>query len=170
MAQRPFLLHNEENLGRRVFRDLGARGGEFFRTLAVGRGLALGDLDNDGWPDLVVSNTNTPIVLLRNEGKETAPETNWLGIKLSGKGFRDVVGSTVVVETATRKLTRFAKGGGSYLSASDPRMLFGLGSEKTIRRVTVSWSWGETQSWEGLGVGAYYELKEGKSVPSKMKK
>ena len=61
--------------GRRIFQDYSRHGGPFFATPAVGRGIAVGDLDNDGWPDLVVSNTNSPVVLLRNEAvdRQTAP-------------------------------------------------------------------------------------------------
>jgi hypothetical protein len=93
-----------------------------------------------------------------------APENRWLGIKLVGRGNRDLVGSTVVLEGSTRKLTRFAKGGGSYLSANDSRLLFGLGASEQVRRVTVRWSWGGTQTWEGLEPGHYYELREGEAA------
>jgi hypothetical protein len=72
-----------------------------------------------------------------------------------------VIGSTVVLEGSTRKLTRFARGGGSYLSASDPRLLFGLGAAVQVPRVTVKWSWGETQFWDDLEPNHYYELYEG---------
>jgi hypothetical protein len=73
-----------------------------------------------------------------------------------------VVGSTVTLELAGgRKLTRFAKGGGSYLSSSDPRILFSLGDGGKAGRLTVRWSWGETQTWDGLEANAYWELREG---------
>ncbi|HJT79057.1 MAG TPA: ASPIC/UnbV domain-containing protein, partial [Gemmataceae bacterium] len=127
-----------------------------------------GDLDNDGWPDLVVSYTNSPVKLLRNEAAAAAPN-HWLGVRLVGRDHRDVVGSTVVLEGETRKLTRFAKGGGSYLSAGDPRLLFGLGASLQARRVTVRWSWGESQTWDGLRPDRYYELREGqaKALPDR---
>jgi enediyne biosynthesis protein E4 len=168
--QRPVLLRNTERNGRRIFTDISPQGGAFFSTPVLGRGLAIGDLDNDGWPDQVVSNINSPAVLLRNvAGKAASPANHWLGICLVGRDHRDVVGSTVVLEGETRKLTRFAKGGGSYLSASDQRILFGLGESKEIRSVTVRWSWGETQTWSGLDANAYWELREGeeKAVPVK---
>jgi hypothetical protein len=158
--QRPVLLHNGEWRGRRFFTDASEQGGPFFRTRAAGRGLAIGDLDNDGRPDLVVSNTNGPAVLLRNE----AGSARWLGVKLVGRERRDVVGSTAVLELeGGRRLTRFAKGGGSYLSASDTRLLFGLGESGRPTRLTVKWSWGESQSWQGLEPGAYWELREGEA-------
>jgi hypothetical protein len=161
LKQPPVLLRNVEQQGRRVFKDASKRGGAHFQTPAVGRGLAIGDLDNDGWPDLVISNINSPVVLLRNEGATGAPETRWLGVKLIGRGGRDVVGSTAILEGNTRTLTRFAKGGGSYLSSSDRRLLFGLGVTELVRCVKVRWSWGKTQSWDHLEPGHYYELHEG---------
>ncbi len=164
MKQRPVLLRNVDRQGRRVFEDVSPQGGAFFQTPTVGRGLAIGDLDNDGWPDLVVSHTNSPAVLLRNEAGADNP-AHWLGVRLFGRGHRDVVGSTVVVEAAGRRLTRFAKGGGSYLSAGDPRLLFGLGPTTRVGRVTVKWSWGETQTWDGLEPDQYWELHEGEAAP-----
>lgn len=79
-----------------------------------------------------------------------------------------VVGSTVVLEVSTRRLTRFAKGGGSYLSSGDPRLLFGLGADARIRRVTVKWSWGRTQTWDGLEAGTYWELHEGQAAATRV--
>jgi hypothetical protein len=158
--QPPVLLHNVEFQGRRFFKDAGARGGPFFQTPIMGRGLAVGDLDNDGWPDVVVSCSNGPVVLLRNE----AGSARWLGVKLVGRQRRDVVGSTAVLELeGGRRLTRFARGGGSYLSAPDTRLLFGLGESGQPTRLTVRWSWGESQSWQGLAPGNYWELREGEA-------
>jgi hypothetical protein len=158
--QPPVLFHNVERDGRRRFQDVTGRGGSFFRTPALGRGLAIGDLDNDGWPDLVVSHTNSPVALLRNTVGESAPRP-WIGFRLVGKNNRDVVGSTIVLDVENRKQTRFTKGGGSYLSASDDRALFGLGSASGSRSVTVKWSWGGTGTWTGLEPGSYWELREG---------
>ncbi len=161
--QLPLFLRNVDFEGRRFFRNLGATAGPYFQTPVVGRGVAVGDLDNDGWPDLVVSHTNSPVALLRNVVAEHAP-AKWFGLRLSGRADRDIVGSTVVVETDTRTLTKFVKGGGSYLSAGDPRLLFGLGPTGTVKRVTVKWSWGGTQTWEGLAPGSYWDLRENEPV------
>lgn len=159
--QRPVLLRNVERQGRRFFEDASGQGGPFFQTPVVGRGVALGDLDNDGWPDLVVSCSNSPVVILRNSAASTMKTRHrWLGVKLVGRDRRDVVGSTVILEAGSRKLTRFAKGGGSYLSAGDPRILFGLGSSDQVKRVQVRWSWGQTQTWDNLRPGHYWELRE----------
>lgn len=166
--QRPILLANVSSAGGRSFRRR-ARGGSFFDVPALGRGLAVGDLDNDGWPDVVVSHMNSPVALLRNVAASgTESPHHWLGLRLVGRDRRDVVGSTVVAELEDgRKLTRFAKGGGSYLSASDTRLLFGPGTASKIRRLTVRWSWGKEQSWDGgaLGTDRYWDLLEGEDRP-----
>jgi hypothetical protein len=160
LKQKPLLLHNQEQRGRRFFKDVCALGGPYFATPAVGRGLAVGDLDNDGWPDLVVSHSDSPVALLRNETAKCTP-AHWIGVKLVGKGHRDVVGSTIIRECEGRRWTRFAKGGGSYLSASDSRILFGMGESQAVGRITVKWSWGSTQTWENLTPDSYWELSEG---------
>jgi enediyne biosynthesis protein E4 len=167
VKQLPVLMRNESYDGQRVFRNASARAGSYFQTPSIARGLAIGDLDNDGWPDVVISRTNSPVVLLRNVvGRQSAARS--LGIRLLGKDNRDIVGTTATLETSKGKLTRFVKGGGSYLSANDSRLLFGLGNKGKPERLTVRWSWGEKQSWEGLEAGAYWELREGESEPKRM--
>jgi hypothetical protein len=161
------LLRNVAAGERRVFKNASAQGGSYFESAAIGRGLAVGDLDNDGWPDVVICNTNDPVAVLRNVAAEAAPG-NWLGVKLAGRERRDVVGSTVIVEGAGTKLTRFAKGGSSYLSAGDPRIVFGLGGSSQPCRVTVRWSWGAVQSWDNLAPGAYWELREGEAAARRL--
>jgi hypothetical protein len=163
--QKPLLLRNVDREGRRVFKDASANGGQYFQKTELGRGLAIGDWNNDGRPDLAISNTNTPLALLRN----IAPESVWLGVSLSGRDHRDIVGSTVILETSTRTLTRFVKGGGSYLSAHDPRILFRFPSSETIKKLTVKWSWGAVQSWERLEPGAYWNLREDQAAASRAK-
>jgi hypothetical protein len=164
VKQPTLLLRNVEQNGGRGFVDISKIAGPPFRTPAVGRGLAVGDLDNDGWPDLVITNINSPTTILRNERGKATPVGNWLGVRLRGKDHRDIVGSTVVLEKQPQPMTRFAKGGGSYLSASDSRILFGLGRADQPQRATVKWSWGGTQTWDNLRSGHYYDLIEGDPV------
>jgi hypothetical protein len=163
--QNPVLFHNTDKQGQRFFKDISNRGGPYFQTPVVGRGLAVGDLDNDGRPDLVITHNNGPVTVLRNEGVGGNP---WLGVKLVGKGNRDVVGSTVILECENRTLTRFVKGGGSYLSASDSRILFGLGTVGKVKKITVKWSWGASESWDKIEPGAYWELTEGQPAARKL--
>jgi hypothetical protein len=167
--QRPVFLHNTLNDAERFFKDLSVQAGPFFETPALGRGVAIGDLDNDGWPDLVFSHTNSPVALLRNETAAALKQPHrWLGVVLAGRKHRDVVGSTVILEGSERKLTRFAKGGGSYLSASDRRILFGLGPSNQVRRITVKWSWGQDQHWDDLEPNHYWILREGEKAAERL--
>jgi hypothetical protein len=160
LRQRAVLLRN---LGGKRFADVSDGAGAYFRQPHRGRGLAVGDLDNDGRPDLVISHVNEPVALLRNVPQGETPN-HWLGVRLVGRENRDVVGARAVLEVGGRKLTRFAKGGGGYLSSNDPRLLFGLGPAAQTGRLTVTWPSGREQSWQGLAVDRYWQLVEGDPV------
>ncbi len=160
-GQRPVLLHND---GTGKFTDISRQGGPYFQQPHLGRGLAVGDLDNDGRSDLVISNLNEPIVLLRNVALAEGTRAHWLGIELAGAKGRDVTGARVVVEQDGAEQTRFVKGGGSYLSSGDRRLLFGLGKSGIARRVRVFWPSGKEQSWDGLAVDRYWRLTEGRNA------
>jgi hypothetical protein len=156
--QRPILL---ENQGNGHFRDITRRAGEYFQTIHLARGVAIGDLDNDGRADLVISHINEPVVVLRNV---VGLGGHWIGIELVPKEHRDVVGARVEVETAERRLTHFAKGGGSYLSSSDRRLLFGLGQNQGVNKIKVYWAWnaGTVESFPITGIDRYIRLEQGK--------
>lgn len=154
-TQRPVLLRNQGD-GR--FRDITPQGGSYFEQEHNGRGVAFGDLDNDGRTDLVISHLNEPVVVLRNEAQTSQ---HWLGIALVGRKNRDVVGAKVTLEVHGRRLTRFAQGGGSYLSSSDRRHIFGLNEADSVGRLTVAWPGGKEEHWDGLGVDRYWRLEEG---------
>jgi enediyne biosynthesis protein E4 len=161
VAQRPVLARNQgaARAGEPAkFADITARAGAYFQGMHQARGLAIGDLNNDGRPDLVISHVNEPVTLLRNEA---APDRHWLGVVLRGKDHRDVVGARIILESGGRTRTCFAKGGGSYLSSGDRRLLFGLGANDTVERLTVVWPSGPEQHWDGLAVDRYWELVAG---------
>ncbi len=155
--QRPVLLRNEAG----KFHDISDRGGPYFQEPHNARGAALGDLDNDGRMDLVISHQNEPAVVLQN----TARGGHWLGVELAGAGHRDVVGAKVVLEAGGRRWTRFARGGGSYASSGDRRLVFGLGEVDHVDRVEVTWPGGEVQRWENLAPGRYWRLAQGQEKP-----
>jgi hypothetical protein len=160
-AQNPVLLHNVPGgLFKRKYVDITQQGGPYFWAQHRGRGVGFGDLDNDGQTDVVLAHLNEPAVLLKNQAPSN--DRRWVGVELIGKDYRDVVGAKVQVNVGDLRLTRFAKGGGSYASASDRRHVFGLGhfgGDKV--KVTVSWPLGQTETWDGLAVGRYWKLTEG---------
>jgi hypothetical protein len=168
VQQLPVLLRNQ---GRQSGRDnvrfvsVNSQGGDYFQTVHLGRGLAIGDLDNDGRPDLVISHVNEPVTLLRNQA---SPDHHWLGVELADKTHRDLVGTKVTLEVNGRLLTRFLTGGGSYLSSGDRRLLFGLGSEEKVGRLTALWPSGQTKVWEGLAVDRYWRLTVGEEAPREL--
>jgi hypothetical protein len=125
----------------------------------MGRGLAAVDLNNRGRLDLVISNMNEQVVVLQNQADEGC---HWLGIELAGNEHCDVTGARVVVKAGERSWTRFAKGGGSYLSSSDRRHLFGLGKTDRIDAITVYWPFGPVEHWSALAVDRYWRLTEGR--------
>jgi enediyne biosynthesis protein E4 len=156
LAQRPALLRNQGG----KFSDVSEQGGPYFRAAHRARGVALGDLDNDGRIDLVISHLNEPVVLLRNEAGG-APN-HWLGVELVAKGRADLAGARLLLEVeGLPRQTRYAKGGGSFASSGDPRHVFGLGKANRAGKLTVRWPSGNEQSWENLAADRYWRLKEG---------
>jgi enediyne biosynthesis protein E4 len=124
-------------------------------------GVAIGDLDNDGRPDVVISHLEEPVAILRNVA-ETG--NHWLGVSLVTKDRRTLAGARLVLEMKDdRTLTRFVKGGGSYLSANDTRQIFGLGPERESGRLTVHWPTGEpaVEHWHDLAIDRYHRLEQG---------
>ncbi|MCI0684957.1 MAG: CRTAC1 family protein [Gemmataceae bacterium] len=165
VRQKPVLFYNipadaaEPRKGRK-FVDITKRGGDFFNGQHCGRGLAVGDLDNDGWPDFVVSSVNEPLVIQRSAGGEHPNANHWLGIELKGTKNRDLVGVKIAVEAGGRTITSFGKGGSSYGSAHDPRHRFGLGQAPKADRVTVTWPSGQSQTLHDLAANRYVTVSE----------
>jgi hypothetical protein len=145
------------NLGGK-FQDISRRIGSYHATNHLARGVGFGDLDNDGRTDLVISHVNEPVTVLRGVG---GAGRHWLGVELLGKDHADVVGARVELRAGSRTLTRFARGGGSYLSSGDRRLLFGLAEEATPGRLTVTWPDGARQSFDGLAADRYYRIVQG---------
>jgi hypothetical protein len=145
------------NLGGK-FEEITRRIGSYGEKDHLARGVGFGDLDNDGRIDLVISHINKPAAILRGVGGRGR---HWLGVQLLGKGHRDVVGAKVELGVGKRTLTRFAKGGGSYLSSGDRRLHFGLGGRASPGRLTVTWPDGTRQHFDGLAADRYHRIRQG---------
>jgi len=156
-AMRPTLLRNE---GRR-FREVSEQGGPWFGQRRLGRGLAVGDIDRDGRPDVVVNATDAPASVLRNTA---GSENHWLMLDLVGRAPRLAVGARVRINVGERLLTRQVTGGGSYLSASSSRLSVGIGKERRAERVDVVWPSGRTETWADLESGREHRLEEGRGT------
>jgi hypothetical protein len=142
-----------------VLTDVSDRAGEPFRSLHLGRGLAMGDVDNDGRIDAVVINQNEPLVFLRNE---TSRAGHFVRFTLSGtKSNRDGLGARVTITCGGRKISAERIGGGSYLSAGDPRLHFGLDTDRVVECVEVRWPSGKVDRHTGLKADCDYRLVEG---------
>jgi enediyne biosynthesis protein E4 len=154
-AERPLLFENAGNSYNEVAGD---RGSALARPY-VGRGLATGDYDDDGDTDVLLLCVGEPPRLLRNDGGNRG---SWIGVGLVGtSGNRDAVGARVTVTAGGRSRTKVRAGGTSYLSASDPRLLFGLGEAPTVEQVEVRWPGGRVERFGALAARRYVTLKEG---------
>ena len=162
LKQRSHLFRND---GRGRFIDVSDAAGPAFSQLQVGRGVATGDLDNDGGVDVAVFNNNGPARVLMNQG---GPTRHWLGVRvLDRRHPRDAVQSRVtLVGPAGRATTRVVRTDGSYASASDPRVVFGLGQDAAARTIRVQWPGGPVEEFRGLAVDRYWVVEPGK--PARM--
>ena len=130
------------------------------QPLEVSRGAAVGDVDNDGDADVLVTNNNGPARLLLNQ---VGNQNHWLGLRLVGKSGRDMLGGLVeVVVTENSVLRRRVRTDGSYLSGNDPRVLVGIGQSLKVKAVRVRWPGGTVEEWKDVAVDQYTTLKEGR--------
>ncbi|HYV30944.1 MAG TPA: CRTAC1 family protein, partial [Candidatus Binatia bacterium] len=144
-AQRNQLFAND---GQGIFRDVSPANPAFCAQAAVGRGLACGDIDNDGAVDLLVTSTGGPAQLFRN----VAPRRgHWLTVRAidPSLGGRDAYGAEITVQAGNRRWWRLANPGFSYLCSNDPRVHFGLGSATTVDFIHVLWPDGREENFPG---------------------
>jgi hypothetical protein len=146
--------------------DVSEIAGAPWRVPHMGRGLAVGDLDNDGRLDVLIQSHNQPLAYFHNrtEGGRS------LTLRLEGRGSNiDAIGARVVVVTRGRRLVAWRTGGGSYQSVSDPRLHFGLGNAPGAEYAEVTWPSGHVNRYVGLSAGAGYLLREGRCEPESLK-
>jgi hypothetical protein len=141
-----------------------AQSGPLFARYLSARGLALGDFDNDGAVDVLVSVNDAAPLLLRNTA---AKGNHWLGIKFIGtKSNPDAVGACVAYKAGDLMRRRVKVGGGSYLSSHDPRMVLGLGEQTKIDWVEVKWPEpsGRTERFTTVPIDRYVTIVEGEGI------
>jgi len=163
--EEPRILYH--NNGNKTFSDISAQAGSGITAIHAGRGLAIGDLWNDGRISAVISNMNAPASLLVNQVRSP---NHWIGIKTVGtKSNRDGIGARVTVRAGTRVLVDEVRSGSSYDSNNDMRVHFGLGAATKIDSLQIRWPSGLTERFENISVDEIHTLKEGSGVPADMK-
>jgi len=157
----PMLLAHNTGHG---FADVSAQSGDVFQNPWVARGMAIGDLDNDGRLDAVVTTNDGPVHVLHNE---TSTANHWILLKLIGhKSNRDAIGAEVTLATSAGSQYATVSTAGSYLSSSDRRVHFGLGKENVIQSVEIRWPSGIRQTLKNISADQILKIDE-PAAPSK---
>ena len=155
----PMLLVRNTGNG---FIDVSADSGAVFRQSWLGRGLAIGDIDNDGRVDVVVATNDGPAHVLHNE---TPTQNHWLILKLVGhKSNRDAIGAAVKLVTSKSSQFATVTTAGSYLSSSDKRVHFGLGPETSAQSIEIRWPSGTTQTLKNISADQILQIDEPSSA------
>ena len=155
--EEPRILYH--NNGDKTFTDISAQAGPGITAVHAGRGLAVGDLWNDGRISAVISNMNAHPSLLVNQARSS---NHWIGIKTVGtKSNRDGIGARVTLKVGARLLVNEIRSGSSFDSNSDMRMHFGLAAATKIDWIQVRWPSGLTERFENVAVDTIQTLKEG---------
>jgi hypothetical protein len=163
MSQPNQLFHN---VGSNKFEDVTAAAGSVFELTEVSRGLAFGDVDNDGDTDVLLENCNGRARLLINT---VGNANHWIGLRLvAGTPPRDQIGAWVGVHRkGNPTIWRRVRTDGGFASANDPRLLVGLGSDTAVDRVEVHWPDGSVEEWTGVAVDRYTTLSKGTGSKAK---
>jgi enediyne biosynthesis protein E4 len=152
------------NIGGNRFADVSLSAGPGLAPLRASRGLAIGDLDGDGRPEIVIANRNEPPAVLKN----TAPYGNAVALKLTGtRSNRSAIGARCEIEAGGRRQIAEVPGGGSYYSQNSFTLYFGLGSARRIDHLRIRWPSGSMQSWDSIDANREIDITEGdqKIVP-----
>jgi hypothetical protein len=160
--QEPRILYH--NNGNATFTDISATAGPGIATPISSRGLAIGDLWNDGRISAVVSNMNAPPSLLVNQVRTP---NHWVAFHAVGtKSARDAIGARIRMKAGSRIFVDEVRSGSSFISNNDMRVHFGLGAASKIDWVEVRWLTGLTERFENLPVDAIHSLREGSGAPA----
>ena len=152
------------NLGDGKFTDITAEAGPAFQTPRPARGLAVGDLDGDGRPEIVIVNMNATPSLLHNEAKNQGHQIN---IALTGtKSNRSAIGARVVVTSGQRRQTAEVMGGSSFYSQNSFTLHFGLGASTSVDQVEVRWPTGLIQKFNSVAADRTMRITEGNASPT----
>jgi hypothetical protein len=145
---------------RGTFSDAAKQGGDVFRLALAARGAAFGDLNNDGFIDIAVNCNDGPALVLMNQGCVAA--AHWLMIDTVGsRSNRDGIGARIrIVSESGNEQYGFVSTAGSYLSASDKRVHFGLGSDRSIKKIEIKWPSGVQQTMENVAVDQVLRVRE----------
>ncbi len=128
----------------------------------MSRGLAVGDLFNDGNMDLVVEDLVGKPMVLRNHG---IPGRHWAGFELAGqKSNRMAIGARLKLVAGGMTQTEEIQSGGSYLSQSDTRVHFGLGKATSIDSLEIRWPSGKVETFKALSADKFYSVLEGQGI------
>ena len=157
--ERLMLFHNSVN----GLKNVSQESGPAFAHPISARGLALGDFNNDGAVDVLIScNDEAPVLLQNQAGREN----HWLGLKLIGKKANvEAVGAVVAYQAGDLKRRRLKVAGGSYLCSHDPRMVLGIGKRSKFDWIEIKWPQpsGVTQRFTDLPVDRYITITEGQA-------
>jgi hypothetical protein len=154
------------NTGDGHFVDVTKTQGADFRAPRVGRGLAVGDYDNDGWLDFLVNNNGQEAQLFRNAGQMgQASKNHWLGVHLVGtKSNRDAIGARLKITAGDFSSYDQVKGGMSYMSAQDPRIYFGLGMHAHVDSLEIAWPSGAKEIVRDIAADQIVTIVEGQGL------
>jgi len=153
-------LFRNEGDGRK-FREMTGVAGPALALSEVSRGAAFGDINNDGAIDIVVANNNGPARLLLNQS-DSLSHNHWLLVRLeAANGNRFAIGAKIEICLRGRRFLRRAHTDGSYLSANDVRVHFGLGDDAKIEKLIVHWPDGRREDWERIQADRIVTIRQG---------
>ncbi len=161
----PLLLYR--NNGNRTFDEMAGPAGLNDGAIQSRRGVAFGDINNDGNIDMVIFNVGAPPSLFLNDTKNSNHRA--LFKLVATKGNREAIGGRVTVTSATRSQMEEIKAGSSYLSTSDPRLHFGLAGDSIMDKVEIRWPNGEVETLHNIAADAIYTVIQGQGIKNTIK-